>query len=136
MSCAEVWLHRHPCKHVVGCGRGGRICGGVRGRHQLGCGGITQIGSAADERHEESQKNQSVLHERKLLLSTGLGLAETGISANVNTVEYGCHAGKYLQSCSVKTLTTRANRLVGSQGMKVCVRNGFGKKAAIWLSRG
>jgi hypothetical protein len=37
----------------------------------------------------------------------------------------------------VNTLTTRQNHLVGSQGMKVvCVRNGFGKKAAIWLSRG
>src|SRR5260370_11807064 len=78
MSCAEVWLHGHTGEHVVGCGRRGRICGGIRGRYQLGGGGITQIGSAADERHEESQKNQGVLHERKLLLNTGLGLAETG----------------------------------------------------------
>ncbi len=38
----------------------------------------------------------------------------------------------------VKTLMTKPNHLVGSQGMKVvCMRNRFGeKKAAIWLSRG
>jgi hypothetical protein len=37
-------------------------------------------------------------------LTVDWALLKQGISANVNTVEYGCHEGKYLESCSGKDL--------------------------------